>query len=248
MSEERYRSGEPSESSIAPLQIEEPRAHGGEEAGLPAAVLESESHRWTESVAWGENVPGDGSRAGAASGARTKPDLVALGREVRAFLRDLALTVLIAIVIVAFVIQPVRVEGTSMLPRLHDGERIFVNKFIYKFEPIRRGDIVVFWYPNDPSKSFIKRVIGLPGEMISIRRGIVYINGEPLPEPYLDPSLHTREENMPPVYVREHYYFVMGDNRDSSNDSRQWGLVPEKYIYGKAVFRYWPLSNIGRLR
>ncbi len=182
--------------------------------------------------------------------ARAEPDRdwIVLGREIRAFVRDLALIVLIAIVIVAFVIQPVRVEGTSMLPRLHDGERIFVNKFVYKFEPIRRGDIVVFWYPNDPSKSFIKRVVGLPGETIAIRRGIVYINGEPLPEPYLDRSLHTREENMAPVYIREHYYFVMGDNRDSSNDSRQWGLVPEKYIYGKAVFRYWPLSNIGRVQ
>ncbi len=203
----------------------------------------------SEPVLWGGGAPDDGARATVAPEARAKPDrdLVALGREIRAFLRDLALTVLIAIVIVAFVIQPVRVEGTSMLPRLHDGERIFVNKFIYKFEPIRRGDIVVFWYPNDPSKSFIKRVIGLPGETISIRRGVVYINGEPLLEPYLDPRLHTREENMAPVYVREHYYFVMGDNRDSSNDSRQWGLVPEKYIYGKAVFRYWPLSNIGRL-
>jgi len=242
MGEERYRIGESPETSMTPLQSE------GDEASLSAATVAGETPRWLESVVWEGGVPEDGSRARAASEARAPREWVALGREIRAFLRDLALTVLVAIVIVAFVVQPVRVEGTSMLPRLHDGERIFVNKFIYKFEPIRRGDIVVFWYPNDPSKSFIKRVIGLPGETISIRRGVVYINGEPLPEPYLDPSFHTREENMPPVYVREHYYFVMGDNRDSSNDSRQWGLVPEKYIYGKAVFRYWPLSNIGRLR
>jgi signal peptidase I len=241
MSEERYRVGE---SSSASSRVEDslPLPEGG--ADPPASSLES-----LGSVAWSEGAPEDGVRRGGTSVARAEPnrDWISVGREVRAFVRDLALTVLIAIVIVAFVIQPVRVEGTSMLPRLHDGERIFVNKFIYKFEPIRRGDIVVFWYPNDPSKSFIKRVIGLPGETIAIRRGIVYINGEPLPEPYVDRSFHTREENMAPVYVREHYYFVMGDNRDSSNDSRQWGLVPEKYIYGKAIFRYWPLSNIGRL-
>lgn len=248
MNQECYRIGEPSETSRTPSQIEDPRARVGDTVSLSADAVEGEAHRWPESVLWEGSVPEDGSGTRAASEARAPRDWVALGREVRAFLRDLALTVLVAIVIVAFVIQPVRVEGTSMLPRLHDGERIFVNKFIYKFEPIRRGDIVVFWYPNDPSKSFIKRVIGLPGETISIRRGVVHINGEPLPEPYLDPNLHTREENMPPVYVREHYYFVMGDNRDSSNDSRQWGLVPEKYIYGKAVFRYWPLSNIGRVR
>ncbi|HXF03918.1 MAG TPA: signal peptidase I [Blastocatellia bacterium] len=170
-----------------------------------------------------------------------------LWQEAKAFLRDLVFAVLIAILVIVFVVQPVRVEGTSMLPRLHDGERIFVNKFIYRFEKIERGDIVVFWYPNDPSKSFIKRVIGLPGETISIREGVVYVDGMPLEEKYIDPAFHVRRENMPPVYVRDHYYFVMGDNRDSSNDSRQWGLVPEKYIYGKAIFRYWPLSSFGTI-
>lgn len=168
-----------------------------------------------------------------------------LWREVRAFTRDLLVAVLIAVLVIVFIVQPVRVEGTSMLPRLHDGERIFVNKFVYKFESINRGDIVVFWYPNDPSKSFIKRVIGLPGETVSIRDGIVYVNGEPLDEPYLDSSFHAQRDSLSPVYVKPHYYFVMGDNRDASNDSRQWGLVPEKYIYGKAIFRYWPLGNVG---
>jgi signal peptidase I len=168
-----------------------------------------------------------------------------LWREVRAFTRDLLVAVLIAVLVIVFIVQPVRVEGTSMLPRLHDGERIFVNKFVYKFESINRGDIVVFWYPNDPSKSFIKRVIGLPGETVSIRDGIVYVNGEPLDEPYLDSSFHAQRDSLSPVYVKPHYYFVMGDNRDASNDSRQWGLVPEKYVYGKAIFRYWPLGNVG---
>lgn len=174
----------------------------------------------------------------------------AFWEEAKSFVRDLVFSVLVAVLVIVFVVQPVRVEGTSMLPHLHDGERIFVNKFIYRFERIERGDIVVFWYPNDPDKSFIKRVIGLPGETVSIRAGVVYINGQPLEEPYLDARYHLRAEyeNMPPKFVNNHYYFVMGDNRDSSNDSRQWGLVPEKYIYGKAIFRYWPPSAVGTIK
>ncbi|MBI4470436.1 MAG: signal peptidase I [Acidobacteria bacterium] len=166
-------------------------------------------------------------------------------REAGSLLRDLTFSILIAILVIVFVVQPVRVEGTSMLPRLHDGERIFVNKFVYRFEKIERGDIVVFWWPNDPSKSFIKRVIGLPGQTVSVRDGVVYIDGEAHEEEYLDGVYHRRHDHMPPVYVKEHHFFVMGDNRDASNDSRVWGLVPEKYIYGRAIFRYWPLENVG---
>ena len=134
-----------------------------------------------------------------------------------------------------------------MLPRLHDGERIFVNKLIYYDEyrwapKIERGDIVVFWYPNDPSKSYIKRVIGLPGEIVEVREGSVYINGAILEEKYLDPSENASSASQAPVHVNLNYYFVMGDNRDNSSDSRSWGLVPKKYIYGKALLRYWPPS------
>ncbi len=172
----------------------------------------------------------------------------AFWEETKSFLRDLVFSILVAVLVIVFVVQPVRVEGTSMLPHLHDGERIFVNKFVYRFDRIERGDIVVFWYPNDPDKSFIKRVVGLPGETVSIEEGVVYINGEPLEEDYIDPPYHDRPENMPSTFVRNHYYFVMGDNRDASNDSRSWGLVPEKYVYGKAIFRYWPPGNVGLLK
>src|ERR671933_169910 len=164
--------------------------------------------------------------------------------ESRLLLRDLAFALMIAALVVVFIVQPVKVEGTSMLPRLHDGERIFVNKLIYYGLPeISRGDIVVFWFPDDPSKSYIKRVIGLPGELIEIRAGRIFVNGRELQEPYLDPTLNVAADDRPPTYVKPHYYFVMGDNRDNSSDSRSWGLVPEKYIYGKALFRYWPLSK-----
>src|SRR5437764_322426 len=161
--------------------------------------------------------------------------------EARLLFRDLVFALMIMALVLVFVAQPVKVEGTSMLPRLHDGERIFVNKLIYYGLPdIERGDIVVFWFPDDPSKSYIKRVIGLPGETVQMRAGRIYVNGKELQEPYLDPTLNVSDDSRPPTYVKAHYYFVMGDNRDNSSDSRSWGLVPEKYIYGKALFRYWP--------
>lgn len=176
------------------------------------------------------------------------PRLAGIWSEVQSILRDIIFAVLMAVLIVVFVVQPVKVEGTSMLPRLENEERIFVNKFTYYFNSIQRGDIVVFWFPKDPSKSFIKRVIGLPGDRIRMdEQGQLYINGQPVDEPYLSPD-HNKDPN--PITERtidQHYYFVMGDNRDASNDSRAWGLVPEKYIYGKAMFRYWPLSRVGAL-
>jgi signal peptidase I len=170
-----------------------------------------------------------------------------LWAEGRLLFRDLVFALMIAALVVVFIVQPVKVEGTSMLPRLHDGERIFVNKLIYYDEyrwapKVDRGDIVVFWFPDDPSKSYIKRVVGLPGDTIEMRDGTVRVNGSELNEKYLDPRLNVSPKSQAPVYVRPNYYFVMGDNRDNSSDSRSWGLVPKKYVYGKALFRYWPLS------
>lgn len=170
-----------------------------------------------------------------------------LWTEGRLLLRDLVFALMIAALVVVFIVQPVKVEGTSMLPRLHDGERIFVNKLIYYDEyrwapKVERGDIVVFWFPDDPSKSYIKRVIGLPGDSVEINEGVVRINGRDLNEQYLDSRFNLTHRTQPRIYVRPNYYFVMGDNRDNSSDSRIWGLVPKKYIYGKALFRYWPLT------
>src|SRR6267142_593446 len=170
-----------------------------------------------------------------------------LWSKARLLLRDLIFALMIAALVVVFVVQPVKVEGTSMLPRLHDGERIFVNKLIYYDEyswapKVDRGDNVVFWFPDDPSKSYIKRVVGLPGDTIEMRDGTVRVNGTQIDERYLDPRFNVSPKSQAPVYVRPNYYFVMGDNRDNSSDSRSWGLVPKKYIYGKALLRYWPPS------
>jgi len=167
--------------------------------------------------------------------------------------RDIFLIIIVFILFGVFFVQPVVVEGTSMLPQLHDGERLLVNKLVYykiqsvSWGHIERGDIVVFWFPNDPDKSYVKRVIGLPGEMVEIRNGRVFVNGQELNEDYLDKEYNQTLPSTPAKKVDEHHYFVMGDNRDNSSDSRYWGLVPEKYIYGKAFFRYWKPSNIGFL-
>ena len=166
--------------------------------------------------------------------------------ETRYWLRDLILSILLAFIVIVFLYQPVQVEGTSMMPRLENHERIFINKFVYRFEPIQRGDIVVFWYPLDPSKSYIKRVVGLPGEWISIQDGRVRVNGAPIAEPYL-PAYYLDHQSYPPVHVEPDHYYLLGDHRDSSNDSRVWGTVDRKYIYGKAVFVYWPFSELGSL-
>ena len=163
--------------------------------------------------------------------------------------RDLFLSVVIAIIVILFLYQPVKVEGTSMMPALTDQERIFINKFVYKFHmgDIERGDMVVFWYPNDPTKSYIKRVIGLPGDRIEIDHGTVIIDGKPLAENYV-PEEYRDTVSLLGETVPDGQYFVLGDHRSSSNDSRSWGMVPRHDIYGKAVFVYWPLDKIGVLR
>jgi signal peptidase I len=169
-----------------------------------------------------------------------------LRHEVRVWTRDLLIAIGLALVIIVFLYQPVKVEGTSMAPLLSDQERIFINKFVYRFEPIERGDVVVFWYPLDRSKSFIKRVIALPGENVEIRRGVVYVNGKMVQEAYVPPQ-YADVSDYGPLRVPNGSYFVMGDHRISSNDSRVFGPVPSQFIYGRAVFAYWPVDHFGSL-
>lgn len=165
----------------------------------------------------------------------------------RTWVRDLCISIVISGFIILFLYQPVKVEGTSMLPGLEDQERIFINKFVYKFEPIERGDVVVFRYPRDPSKSYIKRVIGMPGDVVRIDHGRVYVNGVKLDEAYV-PRDFLDGRSAAAFTVPAHSYYVLGDHRSMSNDSREFGPVGEEYIYGKAVFAYWPVDKAGRLR
>jgi signal peptidase I len=174
------------------------------------------------------------------------PSLLSLRHEIRVWTRDLLIAIGLALVIIVFLYQPVKVEGTSMAPLLSDQERIFINKFVYRFEAIHRGDVVVFWYPLDRSKSFIKRVIALPGETVTIRQGVVTVNGTVVPEPYVPPQ-YEDVSDYGPQRVPADSYFVMGDHRISSNDSRVFGPVPSQFIYGRAVFAYWPVDHFGSL-
>jgi signal peptidase I len=161
--------------------------------------------------------------------------------------RDLLVSLAISAFIIIFLYQPVKVEGVSMMPGLEDQERIFVNKFVYRWEPIQRGDIVVFRYPPDTSKSYIKRVIGVAGDRVRIEAGQVYVNGEALEEDYV-PTDYADARSYPEIIVPRNSYFVLGDHRTMSSDSREFGPVNEHYIYGKAVFGYWPMEKLGRLR
>jgi signal peptidase I len=163
------------------------------------------------------------------------------------WLRDLLIAAVASVMIITFLYQPVRVEGTSMLPRLEDRDRLFINKFVYHISSIERGDIVVFRYPRDPEKSYIKRVIALPGDRIKIVRGQVWLNDKPLREPYV-PEAYRDTRSIAEMIVPDGSYYMMGDHRSISSDSREFGPVVRELIYGKAVFVYWPARDAGVLR
>jgi len=179
------------------------------------------------------------------------PQPVTTGREARVriggvglWLRDVLISVVASILIIMFLYQPVRVEGTSMLPRLEDHDRLFINKFVYHFSAIQRGDVVVFHYPRDPAKSYIKRVIALPGDRLRIDRGMVILNGKTVTESYV-PEEFRDTKSAPEMVVPDDTYFMMGDHRSISSDSREFGPVDRDLIYGKAVFVYWPTRDAG---
>ncbi len=163
------------------------------------------------------------------------------------WLRDIIISLAVSAFFIIFLYQPVKVEGTSMMPTLQDQERVFINKFVYKLEPIERGDVIVFRYPRDPAKSYIKRVIAVAGDHVRIDGGVVYVNGNRLSEPYV-PEMYEDVRSYPETLVPPHCYFVLGDHRNLSNDSRDFGPVDEDFIYGKAVFGYWPVAKLGMLR
>ena len=187
----------------------------------------------------------------------------------RDVLETLLLTILIFL-IVRSIVQNFKVEGRSMEPTLHNGQYLLINKAVYwridndllgrfnsdaeassegdeqtsryLFSQPQRGDIIVFQYPREPSRDFIKRVIGVPGDLVEVRDGVVYVNGQPLAEDYTNgpPSYYVSGERVP-----EGQYFVLGDNRNNSSDSHVWGLVPEENIIGRAWLSYWPLDSWG---
>jgi signal peptidase I len=163
------------------------------------------------------------------------------------WMRDLLISTAASVLIITFLYQPVRVEGTSMMPRLEDRDRLFINKFVYRISSIERGDVVVFHYPRDPEKSYIKRVIALPGDSIRIDHGVVWINGVRQRESYV-PIEYRDDGSMAERVVPDDTYFMMGDHRSISWDSRAFGPVDRALIYGKAVLVIWPTRDAGVVR
>ena len=163
------------------------------------------------------------------------------------WMRDLLLAVTASLLITIFLYQPVRVEGPSMLPRLENEDRLFINKFVYHLSSIKRGDVVVFHYPRNPATSYIKRVIAIPGDRLWIDHGVVWINDKPLRESYV-PSEYRDKGSYAEMVVPDDTYFMMGDHRSNSSDSREFGPVERSLIYGKAVFVYWPARDAGVVR
>lgn len=176
----------------------------------------------------------------------------------REYFEAIVLAVILALFFRTFVIEAFKIPSSSMEDNLLIGDHILVNKFVYAptqfawekkvlpIDDVKRGDVIVFKFPEEPSRNFIKRVIGIGGETVEIRNKQVYINGKPIPEPY---KFHKAEffgltaENFGPVKVPEGYYFVLGDNRDNSKDSRAWGFVPKDYIKGRAFIIYWSFEG-----
>ncbi len=182
--------------------------------------------------------------------------LVRILRSIGVFILDLFETIVLALVIFLlvylFLWQPHRIKGHSMEPTFHNGELILTNKISYQLHQPRRGDVVVFRAPMEEDKDYIKRIIGLPGERVKVANGHVYINGKLLDEPYLSASIRTRGSYYLPDgqtrVVPPHSYIVMGDNRNFSSDSREWGPVPFKNIIGETWLRYWPFTRFGLIK
>ena len=168
--------------------------------------------------------------------------LAQLKEEFVAWVKTLLSAAVYAVLIVTFGFQVARVEGQSMAPTLEDQDRLIVNKLVYRIGEPRRGDIVMLYYPLNPDKSFVKRVIAEEGDTVRIVDGRVYVNDIPLKDDYVSSEYRSHDDWGPQV-IPEGYYFVMGDHRNNSSDSRHWGMVPKRYIIGKVQLRWWPVPT-----
>ena len=176
-----------------------------------------------------------------------------LAREVKEWISSILVALVLTLIIRTFVIQAFKIPSGSMRPTLVEGDKLFVNKFIYRFHPPERGDIIVFKYPVDMKKDFIKRLVGFPGDIVEIRDGKIYVQDRAVDDPesfgkfyYYNHDPYGGPDEK--VKVPENAYYVLGDNSANSTDSRFWGFVPKKNILGKAVFRWWPLRRMGPVR
>ena len=174
--------------------------------------------------------------------ARRSAVLSQIGEELFAWAKTLTSAAVYATLIVTFGFQVARVEGQSMAPTLEDQDRLIVNKLAYLLDSPKVGDVVMLIYPKDPTKSFVKRVVAEPLDTVRIVEGKVYVNDELRPDEFI-PDEYRGSDDLATEVVAEGYYFVMGDHRNNSSDSRHWGFVPKKYILGRVQLRWWPFSH-----
>ncbi len=163
--------------------------------------------------------------------------------ELVAWFKTLASAVVYATLIVTFGFQVARVEGQSMTPTLDDQDRLIVNKFAYRIGEPQVGDIVMLYYPINPDQAFVKRIIAREGDEVRVVDGRVFVNDAPIPDDFVPAEYREEDDDFGPERVKEGYYFVMGDHRNQSSDSRSWGDVPKKYIIGRVQLRWWPLPH-----
>jgi signal peptidase I len=208
-------------------------AHASPAAGPGAAHADTSAATWRPTSAPAP-PPAQAVNPGAA--------LTRVGEELVAWFKTLVSAAVYATLIVTFGFQVARVEGQSMAPTLEDQDRLIVNKLAYRIDDPHVGDIVMLYYPQDPDKSFVKRVVGEPNDTLKSVDGQVYRNGVPLDDDFI-PDEYRSNDSWGPLQVPQGYYFVMGDHRNNSSDSRSWQYVPKKYIIGKVQLRWWPMSE-----
>jgi signal peptidase I len=179
----------------------------------------------------------------AAEGGPWSRTLARVLEEMVAWMKTVVSAAVYATLIVTFGFQVARVEGQSMIPTLHDQDRLIVNKWVYRWHDPQPGDVVMLHYPEDPDKSFVKRVIAKEGDTIRSEYGKVFRNEIPLSDDFI-PEQYRSDDSWGPYTVNKGYYYVMGDHRNNSSDSRTWGQVPKKYIIGKVQIRWWPLDRL----
>ena len=228
---ERFEAETPKAEAPEPPRYEPP-------AGVPPMLAEAAADPL---------LPSDPAAAVAAPNDRLALDGTSLwlnrvGEELVAWLKTLASAAVYATLIVTFGFQVARVEGMSMAPTLQDQDRLIVNKFAYRIGAPKVGDIVMLYYPLKPEKSFVKRIIAEEGDQVRIVDGRVFRNEVPLDDAFI-PEEYRSYDTWGPVVVRRGYYFVMGDHRNNSSDSRTWGEVPKKYIIGRVQVRWWPVNH-----
>ena len=247
----------PMVEAVQPVEAREADGVGIDRAEAPAPALPLSAP--PAAAALGLDTPTEAMRLAAAPAVEPRPfqeatvqtdsrltspgvRIAQVKEELVAWVKTLLSAAVYAVLIVTFGFQVARVEGQSMAPTLEDQDRLIVNKLVYRIGEPRRGDIVMLYYPLNPDKSFVKRVIAEEGDTVRIVDGRVYVNDIPLKDDYVSSEFRSHDDWGPQV-IPEGYYFVMGDHRNNSSDSRHWGFVPKKYIIGKVQLRWWPIPT-----